>query len=32
MTEASAKREAFIPYRRSDIIKLCLDDGQVKWC
>ncbi|MGB3759327.1 MAG: DUF3754 domain-containing protein [Rivularia sp. (in: cyanobacteria)] len=29
MTEASAKREAFIPYRRSDIIKLCLDDGQL---
>lgn len=22
-------REAFIPYRRSDIIKLCLDDGQL---
>ena len=29
MTEASAKREAFIPYRRSDIIKLCLDDGRL---
>lgn len=29
MAEASAKREAFIPYRRSDIIKLCLDDGRL---
>ncbi|MEM6752299.1 MAG: TMEM143 family protein [Cyanobacteria bacterium P01_C01_bin.38] len=29
MTEASVKREAFIPYRRSDIIKLCLDDGRL---
>lgn len=29
MTEASANREAFIPYRRSDIIKLCLDDGRL---
>jgi hypothetical protein len=22
-------REAFIPYRRSDIIKLCLNDGRL---
>ncbi len=29
MTEESANLEAFIPYRRSDIIKLCLDDGQL---
>ncbi len=27
--EAHDNREAFIPYRRSDIIKLCLDDGQL---
>jgi Protein of unknown function (DUF3754) len=24
-------REAFIPYTRSDIIKLCLQDGQLNW-
>ncbi|AFY57827.1 Protein of unknown function (DUF3754) [Rivularia sp. PCC 7116] len=29
MAEESANREAFIPYRRSDIIKLCLDDGRL---
>ncbi len=27
MAEEPENREAFIPYRRSDIIKLCLDDG-----
>ena len=27
--EANENREAFIPYRRSDIIKLCLKDGQL---
>ena len=26
---AYENREAFIPFRRSDIIKLCLDDGQL---
>ncbi len=29
MAEESRNREAFIPYRRSDIIKLCLDDDRL---